>query len=211
MPSLIRKATQIFSGRNSGVSESPNDTSGGTVPVASSPLDGIPTNILAFRTITTLLAKIQHEKPLGYSDLDKRKLDSSETNELRISTAFAIVANTDIDVIAIASTLSMDKVEVIACTNRDNDELIDRSVPSKISDIWNLLFSSNPRRDDDNGHTGEDQIPRIASIVAPPGVSLNDPDTKTLESYIVNEWCVDCLPSQPTFTSYLIAIKGRHL
>jgi hypothetical protein len=151
------------SGSNSGVS--PNDTSEETVPVAknaSSPPDGleIPKNILVFRTITTLLAKIQHEKPLEYSNEPESGLDNSEKKELRTLTAFANVANTqaDIDVIAIAANLSMDKLEVIACANRDNNELIDHPLllPSKISGILEFLFTSNPR-----GHTGKDQMPYI--------------------------------------------------
>jgi hypothetical protein len=212
MSSFLRKASsKVFSTfSDSGVS--PNDTSGGTVPVAenaSSPPGGIPKNVLAFRTITTLLARIQQEKPLEYSNIDTRAFSDADARELRLSTAFANVANTEHDVIAIATNHSLDKLEVIASTNRDNnDELpvIDRlPSTSMISDVWKLLFSSNPRSDDKNGHTREDQIPYITHPVAPPGVIPGDP--ATLTNYIDNEWCVDCLPSRHTFTSYLIAIK----
>ena len=210
MSSLLHKARSrvfsTFSDSKSGVS--PNNT-----PVAenaSIPPGGIPKNVLAFRTITTLLAKIQQEKPVLYTNLDQLDLSSDKANELRISTVFANVANTDVDVIAIATTLSMNKVKVIACTNRDNsDELVDRSPPSMISDIWRILFSSNPLSNDNNGHTGEDQIPYMAHTAALLGMKPDDPET--LKNYIKNEWCVDCLPSQHTFTSYSIAIKGSHL
>ena len=213
MPSFIRRASsKVFSTfSDSGVSPTGNDTSGGAVPVAenaNSPPGGIPKNVLAFRTITTLLARIQQEKPLEYSNIDTRAFSDANARELRLSTAFANVANTEHDVIAIATNLSLDnKLEVIASTNRDNnDELIDRlPSTSMISDVWKLLFSSNPRSDDKNGHTREDQIPYITHPVAPPGVIPGDP--ATLTNYIDNEWCVDCLPSRHTFTSYLIAIK----
>ena len=212
MDHIIRKAKSLIftipSGSNSGVSPNDTVTSGGKVPVAknasttTNPPDKIPENILAFRTITTLLGKIQQEKPLTYSNLNESDILGSDTKEeLRITTAFANVANTHIEVIAIATNLLVDKVEVIACTNRDiNNELIDHSPPSnlKISGILKYMFSSNPRRDDDGGHTGE--LPYIADTVAPPGVIHDDPET--MKNYIEKEWCVDCRPLRHTFTSY---------
>jgi hypothetical protein len=203
---VAENANSSPSGSNSGVS--PSDASGESAPFASPP-GGIPKNILAFRTITMLLAKLQHDKPLKYSN--EPGLDQDEAEELRISTAFANLANTDIDVIAIAASTSNHKVEVIACANPENkDELIGH-LPSKMSDIWKLLFSSNPRRDDDIGHRGELEdmdVPYIIDTVGPPGVSN---DLETLQYYIGNEWCVDCLPSRHMFISYLIAIKSGHL
>jgi hypothetical protein len=189
---LIRKATSVIFnipfGGNSDVS--PNDTSGRTVAVAknaSNSPDEIPKNILAFRTITAMLGKIQQEKPPIFSNAAVAK--QGERDELRLSTAFANLANTDNEVIAIATSNSVDKIEVIVSTNHDNDGLTDHSPPIKISDIWRMIFSSNARQDDDTAHKG-DHFPFIALPEAPPGV---EPDNfTTLQDYIENEWCVDC-------------------
>ena len=186
---LIRKAKSIIyniaSGGNSDVSS--NDTSGRTIPVAktASP-DEIPENILVFRTITALLGKIQQENPSKFSNV--AVMDQRERDELRLSTAFANLANTHLEVIAIATSNSVDKIEVIVSTNQDNDGLTDRSPPTKISDIWRMIFSSNARKDDNTVHSGN-HYPFIALPEVPPGVVAND--LKTLQYYIENEWCVD--------------------
>ncbi|KAF8809713.1 hypothetical protein BYT27DRAFT_7024111, partial [Phlegmacium glaucopus] len=64
----------------------------------------LPTNILAFRTITMLLAKIQQERPLIVSNaLDNNTLDLNAKEELRISNAFANLAVTDTAIVALAT------------------------------------------------------------------------------------------------------------
>jgi hypothetical protein len=122
-----------------------------------------------------------------FSNADTAKLN--ELDELRLSTAFANLANTDVDVIAIATSHSVDEIEVIVSTNHHNIELIEPSLPIKITDIWRVIFSPNPRTDDTRADTG-DQMPFIASTKIPRDVVSGD--LKTLQNYIENIWCVDC-------------------
>jgi hypothetical protein len=188
---LNGKSASIPSGGNSDVS--PNDTSGRTVPFAinaSNSPDYIPHNILAFRTITTLLGQIQQEKPPTFADIGTKS--TAEKDELRLSTAFANLANTDLEVIAIATSNSVDGIEVIVSTSQDNDGLTKIcSPPIKITDlIWKMIFSSNARRDDTTAETGH-HYPLIALPAIPQGVV--DDDLETLQCYIENKWCVDFL------------------
>jgi hypothetical protein len=188
------KSASIPSGGNSDVS--PNDTSGRTVPIsinASNSPDYIPHNILAFRTITTLLGKIQQENSPKFADTGTTT--EAEKKELRLSTAFANLANTDIEVIAIATSNSVDEIEVIVSTSQDNDGLTKIcSPPIKITDlIWRMIFSSNARRDDTTTVTAGHH--RDYPLIAQPAIpqSVKDHDLKTLQNYIEKEWCVDFL------------------
>lgn len=81
----------------------------------------IPVNILAFRTITTLLAQIPSRRPIDVSDnLEGRVLDSNDCREIRISDAFAHLAVGEHDVAAVTTnrtTTSGTKLHVVVCTN----------------------------------------------------------------------------------------------
>lgn len=147
--------------------------------------DGIPMNILAFRTITTLLAKIQQEKPLIYSNNEDREGENKYT--LWISNAFANLALTDHGTVALSTKICPDELQVIACTDHnDNNPLIDHLPPSKVASLWTMMFTVNPRRDDvasDNPH------PTIVDTTIPSGVDPNDDGT--LINYMDEEWWVD--------------------
>jgi hypothetical protein len=75
----------------------------------------------------------------------------------------------------------MDELQVIACTNYDDNQLIHRSSPSKLANIWNMMFSPNPRMDDDDVVSGSPH-PAIVDTKIPTGVDPND--NATLFSYI---------------------------
>src|SRR5271156_2419203 len=82
----------------------------------------IPRNILAFRTITTILAHIQQERPFKFS-LNNSKISGAQQRELKISNAFANLAITNYDVVAVTTVQSPDELNVIACSHSDsNDE-----------------------------------------------------------------------------------------
>lgn len=166
----------------------------------------LPENVLAFRTITTLLAGVQQEKPAIFDDLNYKNVNPQEVKELRISTAFANLSNTRVDVIAIATSISVEKLEVVVSAHNDNDKSIDHPAPSsKITDFLKFIFSSNSRTDDPDGHNTTSEIPYINEMWVPPGV---DPeDVNTLQNYIENEWCVDCHNLHSVFTSYSTAIS----
>jgi hypothetical protein len=114
----------------------------------------IPRNILAFRTITTILARIQQEQPFNFSLKDSEILQAQQ-QELNISNALANLAVADHDIVAVATVQSPEELNVVVCSHSDS---IDQSPPSpspnassrfwNLSD-WKLIFSRNPRNDDD--------------------------------------------------------------
>jgi len=84
-PGLLRKMSQILL-------RTPPPTS-----------TDIPRNILAFRTITKLLAKIQQDQSFQLSSGCKLPPESSEHQELLICNAFATISNMCNDVVAVVS------------------------------------------------------------------------------------------------------------
>ena len=70
----------------------------------------IPENILAFRTITTLLQAIQQHKPFKFMQ------DVNSQPELRLCTAFSTVAVIDREVVAVVAKRIPEILEVIVCT-----------------------------------------------------------------------------------------------
>lgn len=129
-----------------------------------------------------MLSKIQPEKPLIYSN--NKSLDSDDEHILRISNAFANLANIHHNIVALATKVCEDELQVIASVNYDdNNQLIHHSPPSKVTNLWNMVFCSNPRKDDifsDNPH------PTIVDTAIPSGV---DPDDNAmLIHYIEKEW-----------------------
>ena len=135
MLGLLRKASSILlKDTSSAGTRDANDT-------CDSPCD-IPQNILAFRTITTLLAKIQQERPIAYSNAsDRRDISPEKKQELKISNAFANLAVTNTDVVALVSKNLGDRLEVIACSNHDQSSDNDQPVnPQSLSKL--LLFGT---------------------------------------------------------------------
>jgi hypothetical protein len=198
---------------------SSNNTSGAsgrrTIPVTDLHTFRIPANILAFRTISTLLDKVQQERPaINFNDDEKPKdLNSQEERELRVTTAFANLANTQHDIIAIATNLSESDKETVCnqfhlITITTNRSITDSSPLSKTTDI-KMIFTSNPPSRGDNPDNTSSQIPYIGDLKAPSGVDPNDVDT--LQNYIVNGWCVDWLNLHSMFTSYSIVLTIHRL
>src|SRR5277367_3519496 len=81
----------------------------------------IPRNILAFHTITTILARIQQEQPFKIS-LNNSKISGGQQRELKISNAFANLAVTNYDVVAVATVQSPDELNIVACSSDSSDE-----------------------------------------------------------------------------------------
>jgi len=111
----------------------------------------IPRNILAFRTITTMLAHIQQERPFKFS-LNNSKISGAQQRELKISNAFANLAVTDYDVVAVATVQSPDELNIVACSSDSSDESPPSPSPSgpSPSRFWKFIFSKNPRDDESN-------------------------------------------------------------
>jgi len=112
--------------------------------------NGIPRNILAFRTITTMLACIQQERPFKFS-LNNSKISGAQQRELKISNAFANLAVAKHDVVAVATVQSPDELNVVACSHSDsNDESPPSPSPSGLSRYLDFFFTKNPRDDELN-------------------------------------------------------------
>jgi hypothetical protein len=107
----------------------------------------IPENILAFRTITTLLHAIQQHKPF------KLMQDVNSQRELRLYTAFSTVAVIEHEVVAVVAKRIPEILEVIVCptTSPDQHQQVATQSPASnsiFSNFSNFLFVKNPRRND---------------------------------------------------------------
>lgn len=147
------------------------------------PPEVIPKNILAFRTITTLLAMIQQHQPFKLSDESQDPLDPA-IHELSISTAFSTVAVTDTDVVSTVTRSSPGKLEVIACTNisHDNGQLIEQSPFPIMSRIF-LLTRNFRRSNPPSGNENRDPI--ITETTIPPTL---EPGDDGLKQYLEKRW-----------------------
>jgi hypothetical protein len=148
----------------------------------------IPRNILAFRTITMMLAKLQPKQTSESSpgrDRDASSTDyevSPQTRrEVRISDAFAHLAIVNNEVIALVTEYSSDKMAIVACASTPENPPEKQPNPeSYVGQCLKFLFSKNPRRDD----PPTDPVvtyPKIISTTQP-----EDMGSQTLRDYIQN-------------------------
>src|SRR5277367_1110328 len=140
----------------------------------------IPRNILAFHTITTMLARIQQERPFKIS-LNNSKISGAQQRELKISNAFAYLAVTNYDVVAVATVQSPDELNVVACSHSDsNDESPPSPSQSGLSRCLNFFFAKNPRDDESN------DCPVVVDAKALPEKALAglDGDKAKLRAYV---------------------------
>lgn len=114
----------------------------------------VPDHILAFRTITSLLSKIQQADASQIIDDSKSpEKNSLERQELKILSALASFLVMDNEVIAVATKRIFDdtgksSVEVIISTHADNSPLISPPQSSNLGGIVRYLLSKNPRTED---------------------------------------------------------------
>lgn len=107
--------------------------------------DNIPENILAFRTITKLLNRIQQDRE---TKIVQTQLDPAQIVELRISDAFATVAVTDFEVVAVATNRRMhpDILQAaVAIQPSDSRFFVTHSPstsPSSECPIWTFVFNT---------------------------------------------------------------------
>jgi hypothetical protein len=181
MKSILRKASEIFTNRgknsdepHSGVqaqhtqdilnNNPPGDTPP-SIPRTTDPLKHIPRNILAFRTITTLLEQIQQERK--FQVLPSKKHPQPDRQELKISNAFSTIAVIDHEVVAIVTKRTSEVLAITACTQPPANEspVITPSQPGLTSQIWHLLVTQNYRRNDEgNLPVGEPTIDDAMSL-----------------------------------------------
>ena len=140
----------------------------------------IPRNILAFRTITTMLAFIQQERPFKFSQNDS-EISAAQQQELNISNAFANLAVADLDIVAVATVQSTEELNIVACRYSECD---DESPPSPsengLSRYLNFLFTKNPRREEDRG----DNFKKSPAIVDAKALDGLDDDESKLWAHV---------------------------
>jgi hypothetical protein len=143
----------------------------------------IPENILAFRTITTLLQKIQQQSFTITEEYGSSKSDQA----LNISTAFSTVAVIDKEVVAVATRHCAERLEVIVCTNlsHDGDQPITQPFSSSFMSripIPSFLITKNFRKDDPEPANKDLEI---NDIKLPPGLEDGNEDP---EQYFEERW-----------------------
>jgi hypothetical protein len=131
----------------------------------------LPNHILAFRTISTLLAKIQQtDAPHTIDNLPEK--GSSERQEIKILSALASFLVMDNEVIAVASKRNPDsvegEVEVIINSHTDDGIQLIPSSQSSVGNIIQYLFSKNPRVE----NTTTTTFPVIKAPTPPPRSSI---------------------------------------
>ena len=151
------------------------------IPVA--PSEVIPDNILAFRTITTFLQRIQQRRPFKLLE-DEQILSDSERRELRLITAFSTVAVIEHEVVAAVANRRPGKLEVIACTSLSNDENQQVITQSQAPTLFRFLFTKNPRTDDLKKQE-KIRVPVISDTDCPPGL---EPGDEGLKQYLEKRW-----------------------
>ena len=148
------------------------------------PLKDIPINILAFRTITKLLALIQQEQAFR---TDTGMPAADQRLELKLINALSTVAVIDHEVVAVVNKSGNDsgKVGLIAYVKPPND-----TTPSESSifSLWKVLFSQNFRPDSSDSHTpSATGQPVIFSAQVLGGLPSLDSD-EAIKAYAKNCW-----------------------
>ena len=133
-----------------GMSDMPNNSSDDT--------DGLYRKILAFRQTMAMLAKVPQMTLIKQMDI--KKLEGNEQEELRISNSLCTVAIADHNIIAVA-TKTRPGVSIFTC-NHPTDET-DFPLQVSISQPWDFLFTKNYCRSDP-----KPQNPIILPIIIKP-------------------------------------------
>lgn len=125
--------------------------------------NGIPVNILAFRTITTILGQLPRTIPIEPIDnLEDHITIAEDRQEIKIYDAFAHLAAAENDVTALTttnrSTPNGTKLSIMTCTQANSDIQVGEgdtlplpSMPEKVKaklNVWSLMVTRNFRRDD---------------------------------------------------------------
>ena len=158
----------------------PFDTNPSNIP------SSIPRNILAFRTITMMLAKIQPMQSF-ITKGDAYEVSAGTRREVRISNALACLATIDNDVVALTTKYTSDGITVLACVSIPEDLPKNLKPPQPegyIDQIISFVLTKNPCKDDPSTSTMTNPIvtyPKIISAMKP-----EDMGSQTLNDYIEN-------------------------
>jgi hypothetical protein len=179
----LKKSFISLSNLRSGSNDNDNQQIPSTTNTTSHNPSSTPTNILAFRTITTMLAKLQPTQTLAGPSPSRDALSSQARRDVRISDAFAHLAIANNEVVALATEYSPDSMTVMACASSPEDPLEKQLKPelggrSYIDSTIRFIFTKNPRRDDP---------PTDPVVTYPNIISTTQPEdigSRTLREYI---------------------------
>lgn len=129
---------------------------------------GLPKNIKAFRTITMLLNQLQPK----IEKEARPEMTGPERKLANISDAFAQLAVTEHDVIAVATRFLVSGVEVVASTN------------------WDMFLTKNFRHNDVEDNQNDNKLPTLMCPLPPNTVAMDD--VKKYLAGLREAWCVLC-------------------
>lgn len=197
MPRIIDNIIGVFKSEDQRDNDRPHDAhasviqkSSSDVASTSTDISDIPANILAFRTITTILSQLPRTKPIEPIDnLDHLKMNREDRREIRIYDAFAHLAAGENDVAALTTNQKFadgtDELSVVTCTQANGlvgETPLPISTPGKIKDkidVWYLMLTRNFRRHDPGTSSGAPH-PTIV-----PSSEPNDLGERTAFEYMV--------------------------
>jgi hypothetical protein len=148
------------------------------------PTQDIPRNILAFRTITKLLSRIQQLRELPPT-IEETKLHSADDRQkLRLSIAFATIAVIDAEVVAIATNLTNGSLDICASAQTSiNQAPLNTPSLSVLSRVWQFFFTQNYRDDGRQPTRLEPTIGEAGTLSA-----LESIDDERLKDYVYQYW-----------------------
>lgn len=168
---------RLFRARSSGhLAGESSESKAPSKPDADSESD----DIIVFRTITTLLSKIQ-QVSLTPQDVNMHTFGLQKRKELKLLNALATVIVMDHEVVAVVANNSHPEgVDILAYAELQPkaDSEIPRS-SGLLQPLWQLLVNSNPR---DKASSATGNIPQIRTPTAPIGAET------TLLSYVEKRW-----------------------
>jgi len=149
-------------------------------------------NLIAFRTITSLLSKIQQESQISDKDIQMDEIGLQKHMELKLLNALTTVLVMDHEVMVVVANHSYLKtVDILACIQSDAPiQQVRTEMPRSLGQLWELLVSWNPRRGPDVYETSYDApvpyVPKICTPAIPDG--LVSDDWNALLRYIDQYW-----------------------
>jgi hypothetical protein len=160
------------------------------IPLPTSPPDGVPRNILAFRTITKLLSLIQQEQAFQVNWENSLANDQ----ELALSTAFATIAVIDHEIVAVLTKITYEEIEVVCAaqtsigdTSIEATPIEDRSIKSALMRSFAFIVAKNTRKDEPPiPQTGGPTISRVDDAGSVPGIDLNNDEI--LKVWVDERW-----------------------
>jgi len=150
-------------------------------------------NLIAFRTIMSLLSKVQQESQMSDKDVQMNEIELQKHMELKLLNALTTVLVMDHEVMVVIVNHSYPKmVEILACIQLDAPiQQVKTKTPRSLGLLWELLVSWNPRRGPDVHETSYDApVPKICTPAIPDG--LVSDDWNALLRYIDQRWSAYC-------------------